>query len=181
MPMEREHRSIDWPAIKAQYEQGVKQNSLAREYGITQQAISKRAVKEGWIVQAVVPPTTFDNFSQHHSHLDDDGDPHNILTIIHVLLKKVAQHADQDNLDVKDIKLLADAISQFHKIYLTSPSNDKPTESGIAAALLPYLTMRHLDRLAELRAEEESIYEEARAAKLEAEQGIKTIHHRQAV
>lgn len=156
--------TIDWPTIRAKYESGISQNSLAREYGISQQAISKRALKEGWVVQFVVPPTTSDNSQQ---------PPDDVLSIIHTLLQKAAQHA-QNELDIKDIKLLADALSQFHKIKLTSP-DEKPTASGIDADLLPWLDMDQLNRISELHAEIDAILELARSKKLEQEQGIKTI------
>lgn len=161
---------IDWPAIRAKYEQGIKQASLAREYGITQQAISKRALKESWVVHFVVPPTTDYNTPQPPEH-----DPQDILSIIGTLLQKVAVHAQATELEPKDIKLLADAISQFHKVKLTS-TQDKPTASGIASDVLPYLDMAQLDRLAALQAEQETILDEARAKKLEAEQGIMSIN-----
>lgn len=50
------------------------------------------------------------------------------------------------------------------------------TASGIGADVLPYLDRAQLDRLATLQAEEEAILDEARAKKLEAEQGIMSIN-----
>ena len=162
---------IDWPAIRAKYATGIPQASLAREYGVTQQAISKRALKEGWVVEHVVPPTTDSQPAQPAKH-----DPQNILNIIAVLLEKVAQHADQQNIEPKDIKLLADAISQFHKIRLTSPENTS-SESGLPSDLLRFLTADELSQVSTWQSHIEAMLEVARERKLESE-GIKTVHRK---
>lgn len=163
---------VDWPAIRTKFEQGYRQASLAREYGITQQAISKRALKEGWQAASVVPPTTDYNIPQ-----SDNSDPQNILATIAILLQKVTERAKDDNLEIKDIKLIADALSQFHKIRLTSP-DDKPTESGLPSELLPWLDNEQLTELARLRSAMDDILDSAKAKMLEQAQGIKSIHRK---
>ncbi len=47
-------KDIDWAAIKTEHEQGISQRSLAAKYGISQASISKRAIKEQWVVQPVI-------------------------------------------------------------------------------------------------------------------------------
>src|SRR6266566_3615661 len=47
-------KNIDWAAIKTEHEQGISQRSLAAKYGISQASISKRAIKEQWVVQPVI-------------------------------------------------------------------------------------------------------------------------------
>ena len=164
--------SVDWQAIKGKYEQGIRQASLAREHGITQQAISKRALKEGWQVQFVVSPTTIDNFPQ-----PGDNQPDEVLSVIGTLLQKVIKHAQQEDIEIKDIKLLADALSQFHKIRLTSP-DDKPSISGTPSGLLPYLNSEQLGLISELQGKIDEVLDVARAKKLEQENGIRSIHKR---
>ncbi len=72
------------------------------------------------------------------------------------------------------IQILMDALSQVHKINLTSAS-DKPTESGIAAELLSYFDTEQLHEWSELEAQQDAILEAVQAYKLEQEQGIKSI------
>jgi hypothetical protein len=109
---------VDWTAIRSGFEQGASQRSLAREFGVTQPTISERAKKEGW--QHTTNPLPIIPLSEPIS----DRETHDLLSVVSTLLQKVALHA-QSNLEPKDIKLLADALSQFHKIKITTPQQDQ--------------------------------------------------------
>jgi len=83
-------------------------------HGITQQAISKRVRKEGWIVRQVVPevvsPTTGDDDLQPTSETVD---------LAKLVLRGLARYAKMP-LDLKEYKLLCDSLSQLHKIIMLS-------------------------------------------------------------
>src|SRR6266487_1348072 len=107
--------NVDWPAIRAKFEQGLSQRSLALKYCVSQSAISQKAKKEGWVITPLIIPA---------SDLITDKSDNDLLAIVQLLLKKTAEHAEGD-LEPKDIKLLADALSQFHKIKLTLPPEEQ--------------------------------------------------------
>lgn len=170
---------IDWPSIRAHYEQGVSQRSLARKYGISQQAISKRALKESWVVSPF-PAVVIDNVPDNQP-LETSAAA--IAEQARYVIAKAIQKMKEGTTalgplteyeDHKALKLLMDSLSQAHKIELTSTS-DKPTESGLPADLLDYLSMADLDAISEHQKAVEAILDEARARKLETEQGIKTM------
>ncbi len=60
-----------------------------------------------------------------------------------LLLKKTAAHAEGD-LEPKDIKLLADALSQFHKIKLTLPPEEQDLSQYDLRLLLADATSEEL-------------------------------------
>ncbi len=113
--------NVDWPAIRAEFEQGLSQRSLAPKYGIEQSTISRRAKKENWRIIPRITPT-----SERITDAADitDKSDNDLLAIVQLLLKKTAEHAEGD-LEPKDIKLLADALSQFHKIKLSLPPEEQ--------------------------------------------------------
>lgn len=162
---------IDWPTIRAKYETGISQRTLAREYGISQAAISKRAAREQWLISPHINQVINDNV------LDANDNPEPVV-IADEALTDLSHHLkgrpDQAKLQLTQHKLFADSFSQYIKIKQMLPS-DKPTASGIAAELLPYLDNDQLSELASLNARQEEILETARATKLEAEQGIMSI------
>jgi len=102
--------SADWQSIQRELEQGLgTQSSLAVKYGITQQAISKRAIKEGWVVSpqvVVVSPTT--------------DEP----TLVDQALADLAIHLTGDpkeaKLQLNQHKLFADSFSQYMKAKVLS-------------------------------------------------------------
>ena len=100
----------DWSAIRQAYEQGVSQHTLARQHGISQPAISKRARKEGWVIKQVIPPV-LDNA------LDNPGPE--TVDLAKLVLRGLARYAEQ-SLDLKEYKLLTDSLSQLHKIIVLS-------------------------------------------------------------
>jgi len=110
---------VDWQAIRSEYEHGASQKSLAAKYGITQQAISKRALKEGWVVSplvVVVPSTT------------------NEPALVDLALADLAIHLTGDpvkaKLQLNQHKLFADSFSQYMKAKLLS-SQDQELPKGI--------------------------------------------------
>ncbi len=181
--------SIDWPAIRAKFETGISQRTLAREFGVSQAAISKQAAKNHWVISPlfkVITDNLTDNIPQPSDNQEPDTSAAAIAVQARYVIAQAMQHMRQQGLTGglldpneghKALKLLMDSLSQAHKIELTS-SSDKPTASGIAADLLPYLDNEQLAELARLRDLTDDVLEVARAKKLEAEQGIKTIHKR---
>lgn len=151
----------DWPTIRAQYEQGISQRSLAVKYGISQAAISKHAKKETWVVSEVIIPQS--------AITDDNSEPvetseQTTVEIVEKALRSLAQHLSEDNMDLKSHKLFADALSQYVKLkLLVAPADERPTASGLPAELLPYAT---LDELAAL----DSIVKAIEERKLQQEQ-----------
>lgn len=162
--------TIDWPAIREKFEQGISQRTLARRYGVNQASISRRANKEAWNINPRITPA-----SERISDALPEKPPETLAEAVEALIQKVIVYAQRDNLEVKDVKLLADAISQFHKIRLTSPSTQQFTESGFPADLLTYLTTDQLAEIAQHRQAMDEVLEVAKARKLEAEQGIHTL------
>ncbi len=155
-----------WQEIRAQHEQqGISKSTLAKIHGVTRQAIQQRAHKEKWITPLAPPLSPLAPLQE-----EQEVTPVAIATS---LLQKIAEWAEGD-LEPKDIKILMDALSQVHKINLTSPS-DKPTVSGIAAELLSYFDTEQLHEWSELEAQQDAILEAVQAYKLEQEQGIKSI------
>lgn len=113
----------DWPTIRADYEQGISQNSLAIKHHISQQAISKRVRKEGWITRLVVPPTTSYNIQQ-------PADEQSELAIVEKALRHLATFLDGDGLEtLHSHKLFADALSQYIKLKMILPSEQGQQET----------------------------------------------------
>jgi predicted transcriptional regulator len=146
---------IEWAEIRFQYEAGISQRTLATKYGVSQATISRRAGKENWCITERITPVSLIRSDAQDKKTD-------VLIVADTLLDKVAEQAETVD-DPRDIKNLADTLSQIHKIKLTSHSSDKPTASGIPAELLPYAT---LDELAQL----DSIVKAIEERKLQAEQ-----------
>ncbi len=109
----------DWVTIRTELEQGLgSQTSLAAKYGVTQQAISKRAIKDGWVVPPqgiVVPPTT------------------NEPTLVDQALADLALHLTGDpakaKLQLNQHKLFADSFSQYMKAKLLSTQDQELPKS----------------------------------------------------
>lgn len=77
---------IDWSAIRDDYEAGKSSlSALEREYGVSRQAIKKRANRENWVTASVTPPhkqvTGKENSNGNTSH------DINALARVHMALK----------------------------------------------------------------------------------------------
>lgn len=107
---------IDWTAIRQQYEQGMSKNTLAKEHGVSRQAIQQRAAKEHWITPLLASPTAFLAPMQVQT-----TDELSELSIVEKALKDLAQHLEHAPLDLKSHKLFADALSQYIKLRLLLP------------------------------------------------------------
>lgn len=126
---------VDWVAIRAEYEDGISQHSLAAKYGITQQAISKRARKEQWIVHIhmtpvhqVVTRVTDDNQQQ-------PGDLSTVDNAIDLISRRLAEEPEN-----KDIKMLMDSLSQAYKIKYMLPAEQGDTSAYDMRELLSFCT-----------------------------------------
>lgn len=159
--------SVDWPAIRAQYEQGVSQKTLGAHHNVSQQAISKRARKEGWTVEQVVPLVVSPTTSYNNTQPPADEDIPTIEIVEHAL-RSLAQHLNNnDEMDLRGHKLFADALSQYVKLkLLVAPSDQQPTASGLPAELLPYATLEELSSIEAIMKtiEERKLQQEQEAA-----------------
>ena len=166
--------STNWQTIRDAYEhQGVSQRTLATQYHVSQSAISKHCIAEGWVLKSVVTPVS-------QPLIDNFPDPDEITTP--AIAAKLLQHIDRivreepDTLDPRAIKLLCDGLSQIYKIQIMAAAHEQPTtKSGIPAELLAFLSMDKLQILAEHRRRIDDILDEARSKMLESEAGIRTI------
>jgi len=109
--------SADWQSIQRELEQGLgTQSSLAVKYGITQQAISKRAIKEGW----VVPPLGIVVSTTTNEPPPVDNEP----SLVDQALADLAIHLTGDpkeaKLQLNQHKLFADSFSQYMKAKMLS-------------------------------------------------------------
>src|SRR6266568_1294091 len=117
----------DWAAIRQEYEQGhLSQSALAKKYGLSRTAIHKRAKTESWqvagcrlqVAGATTPPSP--------TSLPGDA-----LSIAHTGLHQLAQHLQAETpLDIKDHKLLSDALAQYVKVLLIAPQ-EETQETGL--------------------------------------------------
>jgi hypothetical protein len=99
----------DWQAIRAEYEQGASQRSLATKYGISQAAISKRCLKEGWVIASVVMPT--------ESVVSDNT----VDQALADLAVHLTDHPERAKLQLTQHKLFADAFSSYMKAKTLAP------------------------------------------------------------
>ncbi len=109
--------NVDWPSIRAEFEQGLSQRSLALKYGVSQAAISKRANKERWVITPVIMP-------QPEVISDNQELEPEIASLLQAALQGLAQLTPQE-FTLKEQKLFADALSQYNKIKLTLPPEEQ--------------------------------------------------------
>ncbi len=138
----------DWQQIRSECEQGASQKSLAAKYHITQQAISKRALKEGWVVSPqgiVVSPTT--------------DQPDLVDQALADLAIHLTDHPEEAKLELKEHKLFADAFSQYMKAKLLFPT-EQEIHDGL---VIPY---HHLSARARMEIQRILMEDEQRKERL---------------
>lgn len=106
----------EWAMIRAEYEQGTPQRRLAAKFGISQAAISQRAKREEWVINKLIIPITDDNPPA------ESDNP--FLTLVYKAIRDLAKHLEF-HLDLREHKLLADALSQYTKVKLAFPDEDQ--------------------------------------------------------
>ena len=111
--------AADWASIRADYEGGASQNSLAAKHGISHQAISKRARKEGWITRLVASPVT------QVATIEETDD----LATVEKAIALISRRLDEEP-ENKDIKMLMDSLSQAYKIKILLPTTEQEQETG---------------------------------------------------
>lgn len=130
----------DWPAIKAEFQQGISQRSLALKYGISQAAISKRASREHWVITPVITPIT-------HVITDNPDDPPNLMNIVDAALNDLSNYSngtpDLAKLTLKDHKLFSDSFTQYMKAKLTIPL-EQETSAYDMRVLLSHASLEQL-------------------------------------
>jgi hypothetical protein len=157
-----------WQEIRTKFEQGISQRTLATKYDVSQSAISQKAKKDQWVITPLIIPQNL--ITPDKSPADETSD----MALIEKALAQLATFLNNGLADLRDHKLFADALSQYIKLKLISPS-DKKTESGLAADMLPYFDTDQLHQWSELEEQQDAILEAVQARKLETEQGIKSI------
>jgi len=114
--------AADWQAIRAEYEQGASQASLARCYGISQQAISKRAKREEWMhgkaVVSPLQPTT------------PMLVPTSVESIANLGIAGLGRHLATE-LPLRDHMLLSQSLTQYVKAKQLAPQEEEEQEDGL--------------------------------------------------
>lgn len=140
---------IDWAAIRRDYEQGRSLRSLEKQYPVTRPAIAKHAKKEGW--QAPDMPIVsipYHEVSTLETFSEPDVDP--LLGLVNDAITDLARHLD-NHLELKEHKLLADALSQYVKIKLSLPGKADQTSQVAAFDIRDLLASATDDELELLR------------------------------
>ncbi len=112
-----------WSKIKSEYEHGASKNALAEKYGVSRQAIIKRSQKERWI--APVHPEmgiSEDLLNMPVSAFLEEATEQEVKGIVEValmMLVRIAEHMKTEELEIKDLKLLADTLATCNKVLTT--------------------------------------------------------------
>lgn len=105
---------INWSKIRTEYEHGASQRSLAKKHGVAQPTISERAKKEQWQHSPIIP------LSEPIIYSETDE-----FAIVQKAINHLATFLENtDQMDLKDHKLFADALSQYMKIKLLAPAGE---------------------------------------------------------
>lgn len=131
----------DWVAIRKAYEcERPSLSALERTYGVSRTAIRKRAAHEHWFqVPGSTPPVPVEPLPL----------PLDALSIAKRGLHQLAQHLQADTpLDIKEHKLLSDALAQYVKVLVIAPQEES-SEEGLVLDIgkLPAWKRMELRRL----------------------------------
>ncbi len=117
----------DWQAIQRDYEAGASLRTLEADYGKSASAICRRAQKEGWERQAQQDAT-----QRNITPLPLLSLPADAHSLARNGLSQLARHLQTDALlDIKDHKLLSDALAQYVKVLVTAPPQEPEQEDGL--------------------------------------------------
>ncbi len=126
--------TVDWQYIRAEWELGISERTLATKYSVPKTTLHDRAKAEKWIRMLPTgfrpdPPTT-------KAVVDTPMSTVNTARLLHEVIHRLAQN---DIIDERMVKLLADALSQVHKIQMTAVI-DPETSPYDLRDLLSYCT-----------------------------------------
>lgn len=114
----------DWQAIRIEYEQGASQASLAKRFSVSRKAIQNHIAKERWIVAGEVAPATRPPILLPISN--------DARSIARIGLHQLSMHLQTEVLlDIKDHKLLSDALAQYVKVLSMAPQEQKSQDGLI--------------------------------------------------
>ena len=129
--------SINWSAIRTEYEAGISQRSLATKYGVQQSSISRRAANENWRIIPRITPTPESIIDASTS--TDLSDMAKIKKAIALIYERLEQKPED-----KNIKLLMDSLSQAQKIKMLLPMEDQGNNPDSLRQLLAKATDEEL-------------------------------------
>jgi hypothetical protein len=122
--------SVDWTAVRAEYEQGASLRALAARYDVSKSTIARRKHEEQWIEPSRVNDTIKGAITKMLGHgtvghpplpvpfpVSDDA-----ATIARIGLHQLAQHLQTDEiLPISSHKSLSDALAQYVKVLIVAP------------------------------------------------------------
>ena len=150
----------DWNVIRQEYEQGASLRQLAARHDVPKTTLIRRRDAERWTKDRTIGPRTRPDHTPLskpvHLPIPDDA-----VSIARIGLSQLAQHLQQDTiLDLKDHKLLSDALSQYVKALITAPRENE-VQDGLVLPLEKLLPSTRLE-IRRLLAEDEQVQQERR-------------------
>jgi hypothetical protein len=152
----------DWQSIREEWELGISERTLATKYSVPKTTLHDRAKTEKWIRMLPTgfrptPPTT-------KAVVETPISTVNTARLLHEVIHRLAQ---SEIMDERMVKLLADALSQVHKIQMTAPTKQETSPYDLRT-LLSYCTEEEREIV-------KPIFAAATARKQEEEEKIKPI------
>jgi hypothetical protein len=143
--------SVDWAAVRAEYEQGASLRDIVTQHGSSIATISRVARHDGWI-RSVSPLET--RPVKHETPISPKPPPPvsmpmDAVSIARTGLRQLAQHLQADDiLPIASHKSLSDALAQYVKVLITAPQ-EQETREGLLIPLdgISDYTRREIRRL----------------------------------
>jgi hypothetical protein len=113
--------SVDWTAVRAEYEQGTSLRQLATKHDVSKTYIIEKRNKENWNRpdRPNRPTGLTDRPSTPIAHFPI---PDDAATIARIGLHQLAQHLQTDEiLPISSHKSLSDALAQYVKVLIVAP------------------------------------------------------------
>ncbi len=119
----------DWSAIRIDYEQGLSLRALAVKHGISKTVIGERKYNEQWTQERTADGQRTADRIPHAPKPFPLPMPGDAISIARIGLSQLAQHLQGDTiLEVKDHKMLSDALAQYLKVLTTAPQEPEVKE-----------------------------------------------------
>jgi len=137
--------TANWESIRTEYEQGDSLRVLAARHGVGVTTIHDRSKSERWVRTLGERKT---NTERPPIPTDD------AFSLARFALHKLIELA-QGDLDLKDHKLLSDALSQYNKVIAAAPPQPSSQSSYIAPELISVMTPQEQDMVQKILSEAE--------------------------
>ena len=137
--------TANWESIRTEYEQGDSLRVLAARHGVGVTTIHDRSKSERWVRTLGERKT---NTERPPIPTDD------AFSLSRFALHKLIELA-QGDLDLKDHKLLSDALSQYNKVIAAAPPQPSSQSSYIAPELISVMTPQEQDMVQKILSEAE--------------------------